>query len=87
MESNIEEPLQYVPFSNFPRLIGWDNSIDMYIYDRTTIHGCLRNMHIYPRASDRRWNREFRKEEKKTELEQRQSRGDIPGEEVPPPAK
>lgn len=77
---DIDDPLKPVPFSCFPRLIGWDSSIDMYIYDRTTIHGYLRNMHIYPRAADRRWNREFRKAEKETETE---SEHDIPGEEVP----
>lgn len=73
---DIDDPLKPVPFSCFPRIIGWDSSIDMFIYDQTTIHGYLRNKHIYPRAADRRWNK-FIKEEP-TEPEH-----DIPGEEVP----
>lgn len=89
MERNIDDPLKPVPFSDFPRLIGWDSSIDMYIYDRTTIHGCLRNMHIYPRASDRRWNREFRKAveafaDESLKEGQTEPEHDIPSEEVPP---
>lgn len=68
---DIDEPLKAVPFSCFtvPPGLGNRRVIDE-IYNHATIRGYLRNKHIFPRAADRFWNREFRKAERKMEKEE-----------------
>lgn len=78
MESEIEEPLQYVPFKRLH--IGQTDQVNDYIRKRAGIKGTLENMHLCPRAAELRWNKALKEEEPEPEY-------DIHSEEVPPPAE
>lgn len=63
---DIDTPLQKVPFNKFHCNLG-NTAIKNRLAYLTSVFGYLRRMHIYPRAFDRRWNREFKKVEQDTE--------------------
>ena len=60
---NIDDPLQTVPFNKFHNNLG-NSKIRKFIWHKTSVQGLLVNMHLFPRAADRRWNKFLKEEDK-----------------------
>ena len=78
MESDIEEPLQFVPFKRLH--IGQVEQVHEHVRRKAGIKETLENMHLSPRAAELRWNKALREDNIEPEH-------DVYSEKVPPPAE